>query len=708
VPGALPAALTSLIAVTYVLASLRRDSNPAPCPPEELPLKSSPEVDLELMRVAALLEREPQAAARAAAAILRSHPGDPTALLLLGAAHRASGDAQAAAAELAELAASQPESGVIRLELARALRAAQRESEALAALERAVELSADLAEGWRELSLLYAARGDASACDRAWARFEELSPEGARFSEAAQALASQRYGVAEELLRQTLARAPQDVTALRLLAQATSARENYPLAERLLTECLRLAPGYSRARVDLVRILHEQQRGEPMLPLIERLLASDPANAGYRTLQAMAHILLGHAERALEVLEGLVRESPESEVIRLNYGHALRTAGRGSEAIAAYRRCLELNPGFVSAWTALTDLKTYRFSPGDIAALRTELAREELTDSARSQLEFALGKAAEDARDFGASFGHYARGNALRRALVRYQPQAFTSFVQRTQALFTREFLAARAGSGCPSPDPIFIVGLPRSGSTLIEQILASHSQVEGTHELSDIAQFASELGHREEEPDASPPRYPHSIAHLTLEQLTHLGERYLAQTRAQRRLGRPHFTDKMGSNFGHVGLIHLMLPRARIIDVRRAALGCCFANFKQHFYRGVWFTYSLEDLGRYYRDYVSLMAHFDAVLPGRVYRLSYERLVRDLESEVRALLEYCGLPFEETCLRFHETQRAVQTLSSEQVRQPLYSDALEQWRNFEPWLGALKEALGELAVTPPAAPPGR
>jgi tetratricopeptide (TPR) repeat protein len=663
-------------------------------------------VELELMRVAALLEHEPRAAARAAVEILRSSPGQPTALLLLGAAHRACGDPQAAAAEFGELAAAQPDSAVIRLELGRALRAAGRESEALAALERAVALSPDLADGWRELSLLHAARGEALACDAAWARFEELSPEGPRFSEARQALANQRYGVAEELLRQALARTPQDVTALRLLAQAVSAREDYLEAERLLTECLRLAPGCSRARFDLVRILHEQQKGEPMLPLIERLLAADPGNAGYRTLEAMAHSLVGHGERALEILEALVHESPDSEVIGLNYGHALRTVGRGSEAIDAYRRCLELKPGFATAWAALADLKTFRFAPGDIAAMRTELAREGLPDTERSQLEFALGKALEDAGDFAASFGHYVRGNALRRALVRYQPEVATRFAQRTQALYTPGFLAARAGWGCPAPDPIFIVGLPRSGSTLIEQILASHSQVQGTRELSDVAQFASELGHRDEGPDASP-RYPQSVAQLTRAELGRLGERYLAQTRAQRRLGRPRFTDKMGSNFLHVGLIHLMLPQARIIDVRRAALGCCFANFKQHFYRGVWFTYSLEDLGRYYRDYVSLMAHFDAVLPGRVYRISYESLVRDLEGEVRALLEYCGLPFEQACLRFHETRRAVQTLSSEQVRQPLYTDALDQWRKFEPWLGPLRQALGELAVTPPAAPHG-
>lgn len=664
-------------------------------------MKSPREVELELIRIASLLEREPQAAARDAGEILRSHPGQPAALLLLAAAHRASGNPQAAAAGFAELAAAQPDSAVVRLELGRALRAAGQETEALAALERAVELAPDLAEAWRELSLLHESRGEAAACDAAYARFEERSPESARFGEVVADLASQRYDAAEQLLRGALARAPEDVVALRLLARVASARADLPEAERLLAECLRLAPGYSRARVDLLRILHEQQKGEPMVPLLERLLAAAPHDLTYRTLQAVAYGLLGRTERALELLAALAREFPDSEIVWLNYGHTLRTAGLGAEAVAAYRRCIELKPEFAAAWTALADLKTLRFSPDDIAAMHTQMARQGLSDDDRSQLEFSLGKALEDAADFGGSFEHYTRGNALRRALLGYRPESVTQLVERSRALYTREFFAARAHWGCPAPDPIFIVGLPRAGSTLLEQILASHSQVEGTRELGDVIRLGMELGCRNQESE-QPPRYPQSVAALTRDELAALGERYLAQTRAQRLLARPRFIDKMGGNFLHLGLIHLLLPNARIIDARRSPLACCVANFKQHFYRGVWFTYSLEDLGRYYRDYVRLMAHFDAALPGRVHRVSYENVVRDLEGEVRRLLEYCGLPFEEQCLRFHETRRAVQTLSSEQVRRPLYGEAVDSWRNFEPWLGPLKEALGELAATPP------
>ena len=661
-------------------------------------LTAASSVDFKLIRLASLLERDPAAAAREAAGIVRDYPGNSAALLLLGTALRACGDAQAAAAEFAELATAQPDSAGILLELARSLRAAGRDTEALVAVERALSLAPDLAEAWRELSLLEAARGDAAACDAAYARYDRLTPDSARLGEAVAALANERFLAAEELLQRTLERSPQDVAAMRMLAEAATAREDFGRAERLLEECLRLAPGFSRARRDLVRLLHKRMQGEPMLPLLERLLAAEPDNHHYRMLLAAAYSLLGRSQRAAEILEAVLREIPGNETAWLNYGHTLRTAGRQGEAIDAYRRCIEIKPEFAAAWLALADLKTFRFTSDEVAAMQQQLARDDLLKGDRSQLEFALGKAFEDARDFALSFEHYRQGNALRREIVHYQGDSSTRLIQRTQALYTPGFFAARAGWGCPAPDPIFVVGLPRAGSTLVEQILASHSQIEGTRELSDILQFALELGDREEEP-GQPPAYPQSVARLTGAELAALGERYLAQTRAHRLLGRRHFIDKMGSNFLHVGLIHLMLPNARIIDARRAALGCCFANFKQHFHGGMWFSYSLEDLGRYYREYVQLMEHFDTVLPGRIYRIRYENVVGNLESEVRRLLDYLGLPFEEQCLRFHETRRTVATVSSEQVRRPLYSEGVAQWRNFEPWLGPLQEALGELSA---------
>ena len=659
-------------------------------------------IDLRLMRVAALLDSDPPAAAREAAEILKAHPGHPAATLLLGTAQRSCGDPQAAAAVFAHLAAAQPDSALIQLELGRTLAAQGREADALTALTRAVELEPDLAEAWRELSATYAARGDTAACDIAYARFSRLALPSQHLAEAGVALANNRLAAAESLLRRQLTHSPQDVAAMRMLAQVAAEREDYAQAERLLQECLKLAPGYSQARFDLARILHSQQKAAPILPLLERLLALEPDSLRYRTLQAAAYNLLGQNERSTQILSGLLAEFPGNELVWLYYGHALRTAGHLDQAIQAYRKSTDLKPGCGEAWFSLANLKTFRFSAGELAAMQAQVARENLQDNDRLQFEFALGKALEDVGEFAASFAHYARGNALRRAAVVYDPDSITRLVQRTQTLYTQEFFAARAGFGSSAPDPIFIVGLPRSGSTLIEQILASHTQVEGTRELPDVLGFALELGALERA--GVPPAYPQSVARLTQAQLTSLGERYLAQTRPHRLLGRPRFIDKMPNNFFHLGLIHLMLPNARIIDARRSPLACCFSNFKQHFQTGLWFSYSLEDIGRYYRDYVRLVAHFDAVLPGRIHRVGYEDLVADLEGEVRRLLEYCRLPFEEQCLRFHETRRVVQTASSEQVRRPLYAEGIDQWRNFEPWLGPLKDVLGELASAEPAA----
>jgi predicted Zn-dependent protease len=659
-------------------------------------------VDLKLMRAAALLDGDPAAAAREAAQILKSNPGHPTAMLLLATARRASGDNHQALADLAELAAARPHSALMQLELGRTHAANGHPAVAMTALKHAVEMEPSLAEAWRELSSLYAASGDDEACDAAYGHFTRLANPERHLAEAAALLANRRFDAAESLLKRQLEQAPQDLSAMRMLAQIAGEREDFVEAERLLSECLKLAPGFSGARFQLAGILHSQQKAYPMLPLLERLLMLEPDNPHYGSLQASAYNLLGESERACQILSTLLARHPNDEVLWLSYGHVLRIADHLHDAIEAYRKSIALRPSFGEAWFSLANLKTFRFSAEDIAAMRAQTAREDLTRADRLQFEFALGKALEDARDFAASFTHYARGNALRRAEVLYDSAANTRFVQRTETLYTREFFADRAGSGCQAPDPIFIVGLPRAGSTLLEQILASHSQVEGTRELPDIPGFAIELGAIER--PGEPPAFPQSVGRLSRAQLAELGERYLAQTLPNRTLGRARFIDKMPSNFFNIGLIHLILPNARIIDARRSPMDCCFANFKQHFQAGVWFSYSLQDIGRYYRDYVRLMTHFDGVLPGRVHRVQYERVVADIEGEVRRLLDYCGLPFEEKCLRFHETRRVVQTASSAQVRQPLYSDSIELWRNYDAWLDELKEALGDVAQQSPPA----
>jgi tetratricopeptide (TPR) repeat protein len=658
-------------------------------------------VDMKLVRAAALLDSDPRAAASEAAQILEEHPGHPVATLLLGTARRNAGDAGAETA-FAELAAAQPDSALAQFELGRTLRAQGRNADAVVALKRAVELESDLAEAWRELAAIHASQGDTTSCDAAYENYTRLAQPGQHLSEAASALAILRLDTAESLLRRQLEKEPEDLAAMRMLARVAVEREDYVEAERLLQRCLELAPGYSGARLDLAKTLFNQQKAHPMVPLLERLLVLHPDDLPARSLQASAYSLLGHNDRAIEILTTLVAESPEDERVRLAYGHVLRLAGRFSEAVDAYRKSAELRPEFGEAWFSLANLKTFRFTPEAIEAMQAQVAREDLNNEDRLQFEFALGKALEDAADYAASFEHYSRGNALRRAAVVYTSDATTRLVQRTTTLYTPEFIGARKGFGYPAADPIFIVGLPRAGSTLIEQILASHSQVEGTRELPDYPGFALELGILER--PGKPSAYPQSVARLSRGELAALGERYLAQTRPHRMRGTPHFIDKMPSNFFHVGLIHLTLPNARIIDARRSPLGCCFSNFKQHFQSGVWFSYDLEDIGHYYRDYVRVMAHLDAVLPGRVHRVYYENLVADLEGEVRRLLDYCGLRFEEQCLRFHETRRVVQTASSEQVRRPLYSEGVDQWRNYEPWLGKLREALGDVVRQYPAS----
>jgi Sulfotransferase family len=355
------------------------------------------------------------------------------------------------------------------------------------------------------------------------------------------------------------------------------------------------------------------------------------------------------------------------------------------------------------AFWSMANLKTFRFTESDVAAMRHALVSSTLADEDRLHFEFALGKALEDAGDYAGSFAHYERANALNRRRHPYRSDENSRFVARCKREFTRDYFAARRGAGAPAADPIFIVGLPRAGSTLLEQILASHSAIEGTVELPDIPQIARELIGRDDE--AHEGRFFEALAALDGAQLRALGERYLQATRVHRKRGLPFFVDKMPNNCLYVGLIQLILPNAKIIDARRHPLGCCFSAFKQHFARGQGFTYSLADLGRYYRDYVDLMSHFDTVLPGRVHRVFYESMIEDTEAETRRLLEYCGLPFEERCLRFYENERPVRTASSEQVRQPIFKDGMDHWRHFEPWLGPLERELGPVLECYPRVP---
>jgi len=575
--------------------------------------------------------------------------------------------------------------------------------EAIERLRRAVQLQPAQPEAWRALGDHYTALEMREAADGAYAESIRHSTHDPKLMGAALALVENRIPEAEAILREHLKRHPTDVAAIRMLAEVAARIGRYPDAENLLTRCLELAPGFAAARHNYAMVLHRQNKPEAALAQVELLLTEEPRNPGYRNMKAAILGRIGEYAASIEHYRGVLADYPNQAKVWMSLGHALKTAGQNAESIEAYAKSIERAPNLGEAYWSLANLKTFRFTPAQTQVMRDQLAGGALSPEDRFHFEFSLGKALEDAGEYAESFEHYREGNCLRREMLRYDADENSAHVQRSKKLFTREFFEERAGVGCQAPDPIFVVGLPRSGSTLIEQILASHSQVEGTMELPDVGMLARVVGGRTTRNAGS--AYPRALEKFSEDELRALGERYLAQTRIQRKTQSPIFIDKMPNNFAHVGLIHLMLPKAKIIDARRHPLGCCFSGFKQHFARGQNFTYDLVEIGRYYRDYVELMAHFDAVLPGRVHRVLYENMVEDTEGEVRRLLDYCGLPFEEGVLRFHENQRAVRTASSEQVRQPIFKEGVDHWRHFEPWLAPLKEALGEVVSSYPATP---
>jgi len=667
-------------------------------------LTPSASADLELMRASLLLESDPAAAARSANEILAGSPGHPAARLLLATACRKLGDPAAAAALLESLASARNDSPVRQLELGRAYAAAGRNAEAVTAFRRAVALDEGLADAWRELAEQLFVAGDTVEGDRAYARYYQLSPEPPELSDAIVALAGNRPKVADTLLRQRLQHVPHDVVALRLLAKTAAQLGDDVEAERRLNETLALAPGYAAARYDLARLLNGYQRIEEMLPHVERLLVCDPGNIDCLNLKAEGLRYIGRGDEALALMEQVTANHPDEEQSWIVYGTLLRELGEQARAIETFRRALAVRPGSSFAYSSLANLKTFRFDSADLEAMQRRLELPSVRGAERIRLEFALGKGLEDTGEFADSFEHYAQGNRLQRATFFYDPRIITAEVQRWRTFYSERFFAERSGWGSARADPIFIVGLPRCGSTLLEQMLASHSQIEGTRELLDLPTLAFGLLSGVTSPTES--SFPERVGALRSADIENLAMRYLGQVQAKRQLAKPRFIDKMLGNWCYLGLIHLLFPRAAIIDARRHPLGCCFSCYKQIFVRGQKFTYDLSELGQFYRDYVLLMEHFDATLPGRVHRVYYEQLVADPEGELRRLLDYCGLPFEEQCLRFYENRRIVHTISSEQVRRPIYADSVDQWRHYEPWLGSLKEALGDLVERYPAPRP--
>lgn len=514
-----------------------------------------------------------------------------------------------------------------------------------------------------------------------------------RLIEAALALNENRLEIAERILKPYLKEDPFDAAAVRMLAELAARIGRIGDAENLLRRAVELAPGWTAPKANLALVLGRMGRPAEAMELLDDIFAEEPEELGHWNLKAATLGRLGDFDEAIAMYEAVLRRAPKQPKVWMSYAHMLKTVARLEEGISAYRKAIEFRPTLGEAWWSLANLKTVRFSDADVEAMESAVEAPGLSDDDRLHLDFALGKAMHDAGRIDEAFTHYSRANALRLKLQPYAQADVGKLVERSIAIFTKEAFAQRRG-GFESPEPIFIVGLTRSGSTLIEQILSSHSRVEGTSELQDVPILARRSG-----------KYPQGVLGLAQEERRGLGEEYLKRTSVQRRTDKPFFVDKLPNNWMWVPFIHLILPNAKIIDARRHPLGCCISNFRQHFAHGQGWTYDLEHLGHYYSSYVRLMSHVDAVLPGRVHRVIYERMVEDTENEVRALLAYCGLDFEPACLEFYKTERAVRTPSSEQVRMPIYRDATDEWRAYESYLGPLKEALGPVLEAYPNAP---
>ena len=667
------------------------------------PAEPTGTIDIALAHTRKLLQIDPVLAAEQAGEILKVAPAHPLAQLLLGSARRLTGDPCGALEVLGTLTSMQPNWAAAHYELGLALGDLYQTEAALKTLRRAVVLKPDLPDAWRAIGDHLVASGDAEGADAAYARHIKASTQDPRLLVAASALVDGRIAQAELYLRGHLKVFPTDVTAIRMLAEVAARLGRNSDAEVLLERCLQLAPSFNPARHQYAIVLQRQNKAAAALRQIAHLEKLDPRNTSYRNLKAVILVKIGEYQESIEIYAEVLGIHPDNAKLWLMYGHALSTAGRNQEGIAAYRKSIEFAPNFGEAYWSLANLKTFRFSAEEKRAMRAQLARSDLSEDDRLHFDFAMGKALEDDADYGASFEHYANGNRLRRSRLDYVADEMSSFVQESMTLFAKEFFASRAGYGAPDTDPIFVVGLPRSGSTLIEQILASHPSVEGTMELPDILAIAGALAGRRKPSEES--KYPQVLADLSAETCRGLGEQYIRDTRVQRKTAKPFFIDKMPNNFLHIGLIRLILPNAKIIDARRHPMACCFSTFKQHFAEGHRYSYSLEELGRYYREYVALMDHFDRVMPGKVHRVIHERLIDDTEAEVHRLLAHCGLPFDAACLRFYENSRPVRTPSAQQVRRPINREGLEQWRHYEPSLSPLAQALGGVVDVYPDTP---
>ena len=620
---------------------------------------------------------------------------EPTSesLYLLAVSYRYAGDLPQALETIEQLRTLAPRFGRGFQEAGHIYLASRNQQQALSAFQRAVALNDSLLGSWRAIIKLCARPEHSQLRKQALLQSEKLAALPPALLSVRNAIAEANLRKAEDICRHFLKQNPTHVEAMRLLADLAVRSEVLDDAEFLLESALEFEPDNRFARYDYMNVLYRRQKYAQAMDEAKHLLALEPNNAQYQTGYANQCVAIGDFDEALDVYDQVLGRFPETAQLHLLRGHALKTVGRTDEAITAYRKTYATNPRCGDAYWSLANLKTYRFSSEEVMAMSNQEASDELEIEDQVHFCFALGKHFEDNKDYATSFDYYNRGNELRRKQLGFSADLLSSRLALQSEVMSPEFFARHAGSGCQDPDPIFIVGLPRAGSTLLEQILASHSQVDGTQELPNIGALAYQLDGRRAISDQ--PRYPHCLEDIDASELQKFGEQFLADTRIHRR-GAPFFIDKMPNNFRHIGLIQLILPNARIIAARREPLSCCFSGFKQLFSSGQEFTYGLEQIGQYYNDYLDLMEHWDRVLPGKILRVQHEDVVADLEGQVRRLLDYCGLSFEQACVDFHNTERSVRTPSSEQVRQPIFTTSLEAHKPFEPWLGPLQQILAQ------------
>ena len=642
---------------------------------------------------AAITEQQFETALKSLRPILAETPDHVDALYMRAVCHRYLGQFDAARESLHKLKSLMPSHGRARQEEGHLYRAMNEPEMALQAYAQACRLNPALVSSFRARVELLSGLGRSQEAAQVAAQLRRLERLPKPLIAASDLIAQGKLLRAEDICRKFLQKNPHHVEGMRLLADVGVRLGVLDDAEFLLESASAFEPNNLPVRIDYIQALRKRQKFDKALAQAGELLASNPDEPQFQSIYAVVSMQLGKFDDALAYFDKVLERLPGDAVTWTSKGHALKTGGRFDAAVDSYREAYRRQPHHGEAYYSLSNLKTYQFTDAELARMLDQEGNAELTDADRVFLYFALGKAYEDRDEYESSFGYYRKGNALKKAGSRYDAEQMSADLAAQRRVCTEALFENQSGSGCAARDPIFIVGLPRAGSTLLEQILSSHSQVDGTHELPNILSLAHRLRRRGGGSEAG---YPEVLGTLSAPQLRELGEAFVADTRIHRQ-GAPMFIDKMPNNFRHLALIKLILPNAKVIDARRHPMSCCFSAYKQLFAEGQEFSYDLQDLGRYYGDYVELMDHWDAVLPGFVLRVQHEELVADLESQVRRMLEFCGLPFEEACIRYYETERNVRTPSSEQVRQPIFTEALEQWRHYEPWLEPLKTSLGSV-----------